>query len=1178
MFVTLRFSRALALALGLSAAALVAQNSTPPYLDPTRPQAERVDDLISRLTLEEKVSMMSNTTPGIPRLGIPKYNWWSEALHGVANAGHATVFPQAIGLAAMWNESLQHEIAQTIGVEGRAKFNGYKGTPDEGLIFRGLTFWSPNVNIFRDPRWGRGQETYGEDPFLTSRLGVAFVRGLQGDHPDYLVAAACAKHFAVHSGPEPLRHIFDATPTPADLHETYLPAFEALVREARVEIVMTAYNALNGVPCSVHPFLYQSLRDWGFDGHVTSDCGSVSDLSRTYKWAPDDAAAEALTVRAGMNVRCGFEPPSLVDAVQRGLVSEQEVDQRLHDLLRTLFRLGIFDPADRVPFNKIAPTENDTPAHGALALRAARESLVLLKNDGLLPLNPQALRRVAVIGPNATSTAVLVGNYNGEPSAPVTLLAGLKAALEPAGVTVDYAHGCDYATRPDSWRLIPQPWFQGEYFANRELQGEPVARDYDRPLCISCRAAKPAKTLPAGVPEKDVSVRWKGDLQTTLAGEYRFRVRGRGGFRLLLDGKVIIDAWAPATGEPAAERVAIGAAVLPENSNLPIRLEYVQGDGPLQVALEWITPAADAPESEALELAQQADVIVYAGGISAQLEGEEMEVDYDGFVGGDRLRIELPELQQRLLEKLRATGKPLVFVNFSGSAVAMPWADQNLNAIVQAWYPGQAGGTAIADVLLGAYNPAGRLPLTFYCATEDLPDFNDYAMTGRTYRYFAGEPLYAFGHGLSYTRFEYLGVRADRLADGGVEVAVELRNTGKRDGDEVVQLYAVPPAGVRPDERQSLCGFQRVHLAAGETQVVKIVVPETALRRWDEAEQKSVVPDGEWLLHVGASSADIRLATAFVVGDAAALRARAGSNPLFRDAFTADPAPLVVGDTLYLYVGHDEATGKQMFNITEWLCYSTKDLRQWTAHGSVLKPTDFSWATGEAWASQVVEKDGKFYFYTTVQHGEPHVGKSIGVAVGDSPLGPFTDARGTALVRDDTTPSDKPWNDIDPTVFIDDDGSAYLAWGNPYLYFAKLKPSMTEIDGEIRRIELPYYTEGPWLHKQGDLYYLTYAAFAHQGKWEKICYATASSIDGPWTYRGILTDQTRHSYTIHPGIVEFQGRSYLFYHTADLTLNGETGGLGRRSVTVEPLEYNTDGTMKPVAQTVSGVSLVPLRR
>jgi beta-glucosidase len=901
-----------------------------PYLDPSLPRPERVKDLISRMSLEEKASMMANSTPGIPRLGIPKYDWWSEALHGVAVSGNATVFPQAIGLAAMWDEALLHEIAGIVGIEGRAKFNGYAGGPLEGAIFRGLTFWSPNINIFRDPRWGRGQETYGEDPFLTSRLGVAFVRGLQGDHPDYLAAAACAKHFAVHSGPEPLRHNFDASPPEADLRETYLPAFEALCREARVEIAMTAYNELYGTPCSVSPLLYRLLEEWGFDGHVTSDCGSVADLSRTYKRAADDAEAEAMTLKAGMNLRCGGEPSGIVEAVRRGLLSEAELDSALFPLMRTMFRLGFFDPRGRVPFNAITISENDTPEHGALALRAARESLVLLKNDGILPLRKEGLRRVAVIGPNATSVPALLGSYNGEPSAPVTILAGIKAAFEPDGIQVLYAHGLDYSTRPEDWRPIPHPWFHGEYYANPDLSGEPAARRTERPICFGCNPSRSPVPLPLDVPASGISVRWNGTLQTTLAGEYRFIVRVRGGARFMIDGETVIDSWTPAPshggpraneatdgrkrapshgglraseatdgrkrapshggpraneatdgrkrapshggpraseatdgrkrapGQEGADREVTAARRLPENASIPIRLEYAQGEGPMKIGLGWKTPAVDAQEEEALAAAKDADVVIYAGGISAQLEGEEMEVDYDGCSGGDRLRIELPELQQRFLERLRAVGKPIVFVNLSGSAVAMPWAGEHLNAVIQIWYPGQAGGTAVAEALMGDYNPAGRLPVTFYRATGDLPDFKDYGMAGRSYRYFRGNPLYPFGHGLSYTKFTYGGLRVASNADRSLTVSLDITNAGERDGDEVVQLYALPPVSSRPREIHALCGFHRVRLAKGETKEVAISVPAAALRRWSGEEGRYVIHSGEWIIQAAASSTDIR--------------------------------------------------------------------------------------------------------------------------------------------------------------------------------------------------------------------------------------------------------------------------------------------------------------------------------
>ena len=844
------------IAVFLIPAALPADDPPSPYLDPTQPRDVRVYDLISRMTLDEKASVMSNSTPGVPRLGIPKYDWWSEALHGVANAGTATVFPQAIGLAAMWDADLHQDIAHVIGIEGRAKFNGYKGTPQEGAIFRGLTFWSPNINIFRDPRWGRGQETYGEDPFLTATLGVAFVRGLQGDNPDYLLAGACAKHFAVHSGPESLRHDFDVSPSAADLNETYLPAFEALVREGRVEVVMTAYNAVYGVPASISPLLYSLLDQWGFDGHVTSDCGSIDDLWRSYKRGADAAEANALTIKAGMDVRCGSESEALVEGVKRGLVAESELDTRLAPLIRTMMRLGFFDPADRVPFNSIAPSENDTPEHGALALRAAREALVLLKNDGILPLNKNAIRRIAVVGPNATSTPVLVGNYNGSPSAPVTILAGIEAGLAGTGVEVAYAHGCDYAVRPTGRRLLNSGWVHGEFFDNPSLAGEPVARRTERPLRSDWGGTRRYfGGRPSGVPEKGISARWKGTVDTTIPGDYGLIVSGRGGFRLIIGAETVIDSWnAPAGAEGEVREVSV-VRHLPDNAALPITLEYRQGDGPVKVQVDWTTPATDSVMDEAVATARSADVIVFVGGISAQLEGEEMSVDYEGFSGGDRLAVELPALQLELLRKLKATGKPIVFVNLSGSAVAFPWADENVNAVLQAWYPGQAGGTAVADVLLGNYNPAGRLPVTFYRATSDLPDFKDYDMAGRTYRYFEGKPLYAFGHGLSYTRFDYSNLHLALAADGALDVSVDVTNSGRLDGDEVVQLYAAPPAA---REKQALCGFDRVHLKAGEKQTVKITVPVTALRRWKTDNDGYHVPSGDWTIGAGAASDDIR--------------------------------------------------------------------------------------------------------------------------------------------------------------------------------------------------------------------------------------------------------------------------------------------------------------------------------
>jgi len=833
-----------------------AEDSSPAYLNPALPVAARVTDLVARLTVEEKAGLMMNGSAGVPRLGIPKYDWWNEALHGVARAGEATVFPQAIGLAAMWDEDFMLTVAETISTEARAKYHDALRRNNRERYY-GITFWTPNINIFRDPRWGRGQETYGEDPFLTARLGIAFVRGLQGNDPRFLKTAACAKHFAVHSGPESLRHDFDVAPSETDFHDTYLPAFEALVREAHVETVMTAYNALYGYPCAINPRLYEILyNQWHFDGHVVSDCGAIYDLSRSYKIARNDAEAEALSVKAGLCLRCGDDNPALAEAVKSGFITDAEINLRLGQLLRTMFRLGFFDPAENVPYSKIPFSENNSPAHAALALEAAQKSIVLLKNDGVLPLHAAKLKRIAVIGPNANSLPALLGNYNGTPSAPVTLLAGLKAALGEQ-VAIDYTGGCDFVGTDATLVAIPRPnlsageytGLTGEYFSNPTLTGEPVFQRRDRPVEFDWSKSK----LPEKVPSQNFSVRWSGWLLTGLDGDYQLSVETSGGFRLYLGDELIIDAWTPgAKAKTITHR-------LPEKARLPVRLEFFHTDGPAKVALKWAVPEATSGFAEAIAKARAADAVIFVGGITAQLEGEEMKVNFDGFAGGDRTKIELPGVQEQLLKELHATGKPIVFVLMSGSAIALPWADAHLNAIVQAWYPGQAGGTAVADVLLGKTNPAGRLPVTFYRATSDLPPFENYDMTNRTYRYFTGKPLYPFGHGLSYTRFTYKNFHVTKATgDTGLAVTIDITNTGKRDGDEVVQLYAQEPKATKPRTRESLCGFKRIHLKTGETKTVAITIPSTALRRWDNAKKDYAIPSGNWQILAGSSSADLR--------------------------------------------------------------------------------------------------------------------------------------------------------------------------------------------------------------------------------------------------------------------------------------------------------------------------------
>lgn len=690
--------------------------------DATKPRAARIADLIARMSLNEKVAQLQNGAPAIERLKLPSYNYWSEALHGVARNGHATVFPQAIGLSATWNTDLMGQVADTISTEGRAKYAEAQLHNEHGG-YQGLSFWAPNINIFRDPRWGRGQETYGEDPFLTSRMGVAFIRGMQGDDPNYLKVIACAKHFAVHSGPESQRHVFDVHPSDQDLHDTYLPAFEAAVREGHVMEVMSAYNAVDGVPAPANDMLIrQTLRGkWGFKGHVVSDCGAITDVWANHKYVPSSQAAGAVAIKAGTDLECGTDYRNLVGAVSQGLVSEKEIDVALTRVLDARFELGMFDPPASVKWTKIGPTDYDTPQNSQLALQAARESLVLLKNDGILPLDRTKIKKLAVIGENADSVEMQNGNYNGDPSHPITILQGLKNKL-----------GAD-------------------------------------------------------------------------------------------------------------------------------NVVYVPG-GPLATKEGQTLDQKSADFQKALDAARDCDAVIYVGGLSPRLEGEEMNVPYVGFQGGDRTAIELPTVQDALLQALQATGKPVVFVNCSGSAVAMPWEAEHIPAILQAWYPGQAGGTAVAEALFGDFNPAGRLPVTFYSATADLPAFTDYNMRGRTYRYFTGKPLWAFGHGLSYTQFSYgMPTTIDKVsAKGTMAIKIPVKNVGTRAGEEVVQIYAHPLFADVRQPKQRLVGFARVSIAPSQTFPVTIQVPAERLRIWDSAKNDYRVVSGQYELAISSASDDPR--------------------------------------------------------------------------------------------------------------------------------------------------------------------------------------------------------------------------------------------------------------------------------------------------------------------------------
>jgi beta-glucosidase len=705
------------------------QNKPEIFRDPRYSIQERVNDLVSRLTLEEKVMQMQNEASAIPRFGIPAYNWWNECLHGVARNGVATVFPQAIGMAATWSPDLIFREADVISTEARAKYNAIKLSGGSG-IYQGLTFWSPNINIFRDPRWGRGQETYGEDPYLTARIGVAFVKGLQGNDQKYLKVILTAKHFAVHSGPEPARHKFDAWCSEQDLYETYLPAFESLIGEGKAYSVMGAYNRLFNVPCCASDLLLDEIlrKKWGFGGYVVSDCGAIWDMYNGHALVANAEKASVLGVRAGCDLTCGDEYGSLVNAVKNGYISEGVINQSVKRLFTARFRLGMFDPDTDVTYAGIPFSENDKEESRLLARKVAQQSIVLLKNENnVLPLS-RKIKSIAVIGPYADKLSVLMGNYHGTPSKPVTLLQGIK---NNAG--------------------------------------------------------------------KRISVKY-------------------------------------AVGVPALEDV-----------------DYKKD------IIDWMP---EGQEKEALALASLSDVIIFVGGISPDLEGEEMNIEVHGFSGGDRTSLDIPNNQTELLKKLQQTGKPVILVLTGGSALSFKWAKENIPAILDVWYPGEEGGNALADVLFGDYNPAGRLPVTFYKSVSDLPAFEDYSMKGRTYRYFTGEPLYPFGYGLSYTSFSYLYVDlAKKSAYPGdtILINVKLKNTGDFDGDEVVQVYSKRPANGNVQPIKSLVAFQRIHMKKGGEQTVSIPLVVKELRQWDYAKEDYTVVPGMYDILVGASSADIHL-------------------------------------------------------------------------------------------------------------------------------------------------------------------------------------------------------------------------------------------------------------------------------------------------------------------------------
>ncbi len=823
------------------------------FLNTDLPLEERVDLLVSQMTVQEKTDQMIYTSKAIERLQVPEYNWWNECLHGVARAGYATVFPQSITIAGSWDKDLMIRVARAISDEARAKHHEFVRRGKRGM-YQGLTFWSPNINIFRDPRWGRGHETYGEDPYLTGQMGLQFVKGLQGDDPNYLKTVATAKHYAVHSGPEPLRHNFNAIISERDLRETYLPAFRTLVVDGGAYSVMGAYNQFRGYPCCASPDLMNILRnEWGFEGYVVSDCWAISDFYTFQNFSKDAAEASAVAVKAGTELNCGVSYSHLKEAYDRGIISEEEIDVAVKRLFTARFKLGMFDGA-KDPYSKIPFSVNCSEINNQLALEAARKSIVLLKNkDGILPLSKE-IKTIAVVGPNADNWESLVGNYNGIAKHPVTVLEGIKNKLPDCEIF--YAEGCHLAKGVSN--LIPidekylltakgNPGVVGEYFANSKLEGEPVFTRTDKNINFYWESGSPSSELT----DDDFSVRWTGYLDPPVTGTYKIGCWGMPGLEIWFEGEKILSHNSEHHGfhhEIAVEMEA--------GKKYKFVYEYKNWFGDGDAKLLWSIPNPRL-KREAIEAAEKADVVIAVLGLSQRLEGEEMPIEVDGFAGGDRTHLKLPQTQLELVQSLKSTGKPVVLVLMNGSALAVNWENENLDAIISAGYPGQQGGNAVADVLFGDYNPAGRLPVTYYKSVEQLPPFEEYDMKGRTYRYFEGEPLYPFGYGLSYSTFSYSDLKMAKKAKVGdkVQISVKVTNSGNLAGEEVVQLYIKDEEASTPRPKIQLEGFARIFLEPGETREVEF---ELSPRQFSiiDSNEKRVIEKGAFTIYVGGGQPD----------------------------------------------------------------------------------------------------------------------------------------------------------------------------------------------------------------------------------------------------------------------------------------------------------------------------------
>jgi beta-glucosidase len=836
-----------------------------PYMNTNLSPEQRAIDLVHRMTLAEKATQMYNNSAAIPRLNVPAYQWWSEALHGVINSG-VTEYPEPIGLAATFDAPGIHTMATQIGIEGRIKHvqdtkSGHVG------IGGGLDFWSPNLNIFRDPRWGRGQETYGEDPFLTGRMGVAYVTGMQGDDPKYYMAISTPKHYAVHSGPEPTRHFADVDVSRHDEVDTYTPGFRAAVVEGKAGSVMCAYNAINGEPACANQFLMQDqLRNkWGFQGYVVSDCDAVRDVSANHRYRANQAQGVAISVIRGMDNECvtftsRFGDPvekAYIDAVQQGYLPESTLDTALVRLFTARMKLGLFDPPDMVPYTKIDEKELDSAEHRAQARKLANEAMVLLKNDGTLPLKP-GIKKIAVVGPLADQTRPLIGNYAGQPTHIVSVMEGLKAEFPNAAIT--YVPGtqflrADGSPVPDSLLTTPdgKPGLKADY-GEGMMRGRPIP-GADTKSIVS-RTEPNVNLSDSNLPseiagKKTFGVQWTGFITPTESGDFLVGIRSAGFARLTVDGKQV--AMAFGGGEIGA---GVGRVSLEKGHKVALNINYGSTNGKPHAELIW-AKVNSAPSPEAIAAAKNADVVIAVVGITSSLEGEEMPVTEPGFLGGDRTSIDLPAPEEALVEAVAATGKPLAVVLVNGSALAVNWISEHANAVLEAWYPGEEGGGAVAETLSGKNNPAGRLPVTFYTGVNQLPNFEDYEMTNRTYRYFKGKPLYPFGYGLSYTAFQYsdLSIPTQAVAAGHPVVAdATVTNTGKVAGDEAVQVYLKFPA-VKGAPQIALRGFQRIHLEPGASQKVHFELKDRDLGMVTET-GNPIIAAGEYTISIGGGQPD----------------------------------------------------------------------------------------------------------------------------------------------------------------------------------------------------------------------------------------------------------------------------------------------------------------------------------